>query len=116
MTKTGNEALYLLLKTNANSSFRKKNKKKNNGKTRAESIKKLSRYSCIILEVNETFFEISISKKLPITLINKPNKGISNEPLKNIAKSVAVRIYNKKTLSIHFEMTPKISFRPRNVQ
>ena len=112
----GTESLYLFLKTNAKSSSRKKKRKKNSGNTIEASKLKLSLKRVIILFFNCIFSENSISIELPATLISSPNKGISKEPLKNTAKSDAVSKYNKKTLSIHFDVTPNISFNPKNPQ
>ena len=78
-----------------------------------DNILKLSLKSACILPVMVMLAENSMSIKLPATLISKPNKGISKEPLKNTAKSEAVSRYNKKTLSIHFDITPSTSFIPK---
>src|SRR6185312_4838002 len=116
IAKIGNDALYLLLKTNEKSSSLKKKRKKNKGNTIVESILKLSWKSFITLSFACVLADISIIKKLPVMLIKKPNKGISNEPLKKIAKSVAVRRYSKKALSIHRAITPTTSLIPKYPQ
>ena len=113
MTKIETDALYLSLKASEYISFRKKKRKKNSGNTIDESTLKLSEKSLVIFPVTAVFFEISISKKFPVTLTNNPNNGISKAPLKKIAKSLAARRYNKNTLSIHFEVTPVMSVSPR---
>ena len=113
IAKIGTDALYLFLNTSEKISSRKKKRKKNKGNTIVESILALSLKSVCIFWVLNISAENSISIRLPATLINNPNKGISKDPLKKTAKSEAVNRYNKKTLSIHFDITPNTSFNPR---
>src|SRR5215216_445402 len=102
--KIGIDGSYLCLKITANNSVLKNNKKKKRGKTITDKRRKLSLNKCITFSFVEIVFEISMSITLPITLTSKPNNGISNEPLKNNAKSAGVRRYRRKILSIHFEI------------